>query len=559
MISLSRRFLSEALICLACLLTGAVGSVLIGQDRFSDLRNYHLYNPWAFLHGRAMQDIVPADLQTFFNPLPDLPVWFLGTGPLAAFPRLFAAVQGLWFGLFLILLLTLLRRAEALRSGQSSWAVFCAFLLGGSGAASICQLGLSSNEVMLADLVLGGLILLLPHPGRGAVLRAGRLVLAGALTGAAAGLKPTAIIYLPALTLAAGAIVFSSARDFRASVRAMILTGLGCTGGFLAAYGWWAVHLWRMTGNPVFPMFSYLFHSDWVPPLPFTDERYKPKTLVQWLAYPFFWLQGKPMVVTEPELADMRFAFAWLSCLVLLPLTFIPRLRRPGISLPVRAGFLCFAIVSYVLWVKLYSILRYAIPMEALTGWMVTEALRDGCSFLRTVSVRQTLFRYTSGGLMVLAALTTRYPGFGHTHFMGRTFEIAPLPLPENSIVLLEGRTLSYFLPFARNTQSATFIGLNDMMQKGLEYDPGRRARALLAEPGRPVFLLRKSSEDEDDNFTGLLDALIPGARVTQCRHAPSALQRRKKDLTYEGLPVFLCRVSKEPVIYPAAEQNDHK
>lgn len=265
MISCRHPIVQKISIYSACLLSGALGSVLLGQDRFSDLRNYHLYNPWAFLNGRNTRDILPADLQTFFNPLPDLPLYLLGTGPLAPYPRVFAAMQGLWSGVFLILLLTLLRRAEALRKERSTWAVFCAFILGGTGSASICQLGLSSNEVMLADLVLGSLILLLPsssqtdHNGLGGCKA--RFVLAGLLTGLAAGLKPTAIIYVPPLALCAGGMVFFTTRDRCRFLNALVLTGAGCIAGFLITYGWWGVHLWRLTGNPVFPMFSQFFYS----------------------------------------------------------------------------------------------------------------------------------------------------------------------------------------------------------------------------------------------------------------------------------------------------------
>ena len=40
-------------------------SVLNGPDGSWDLRNYHIYDPFAVLHGRLHQDLVPAQLQTF--------------------------------------------------------------------------------------------------------------------------------------------------------------------------------------------------------------------------------------------------------------------------------------------------------------------------------------------------------------------------------------------------------------------------------------------------------------------------------------------------------------
>src|SRR5262245_58134644 len=80
---------------LLCLLIAATISVLLGQDANWDLRNYHLYNPYAFLTGRFWTDLMPAGLQSNFNPLLDLPYYLLATGLLATHPRLMAAAAGL--------------------------------------------------------------------------------------------------------------------------------------------------------------------------------------------------------------------------------------------------------------------------------------------------------------------------------------------------------------------------------------------------------------------------------------------------------------------------------
>src|SRR5258708_32209187 len=42
-----------------------------------DLRNYHYYNAYALLNGRLAWDIAPAMLQTYHNPLLELPFYFL--------------------------------------------------------------------------------------------------------------------------------------------------------------------------------------------------------------------------------------------------------------------------------------------------------------------------------------------------------------------------------------------------------------------------------------------------------------------------------------------------
>ena len=73
---------------LICLAIGATASVLMGQDANWDLRNYHLYNPFALLHGRLWRDLMPAGPQSYFNPLLDVPYYVLAVGPLAAWPRM---------------------------------------------------------------------------------------------------------------------------------------------------------------------------------------------------------------------------------------------------------------------------------------------------------------------------------------------------------------------------------------------------------------------------------------------------------------------------------------
>jgi len=48
---------------------------LVGRarpDNYWDLRYYHLYAPWAYLHDRYLYDVGPAQEQGFLNPIADL-------------------------------------------------------------------------------------------------------------------------------------------------------------------------------------------------------------------------------------------------------------------------------------------------------------------------------------------------------------------------------------------------------------------------------------------------------------------------------------------------------
>src|SRR5205814_4678725 len=103
----SRRTWSPVLLIIACLSLGALASVFLGQDANWDLRNYHLYNGYAALHGRFPADLAPANLQSWINPTLDIPYAWLALGPLAAHPEILTAFMGLWYGALLAVVLGL--------------------------------------------------------------------------------------------------------------------------------------------------------------------------------------------------------------------------------------------------------------------------------------------------------------------------------------------------------------------------------------------------------------------------------------------------------------------
>ena len=51
----------------------------IGQDTNWDLRNYHFYNPFAYLTGRMGYDVAVAHVATYYNPLLHIPFYYAVT------------------------------------------------------------------------------------------------------------------------------------------------------------------------------------------------------------------------------------------------------------------------------------------------------------------------------------------------------------------------------------------------------------------------------------------------------------------------------------------------
>ena len=72
-----------SLIFAFCFIASGLRSLSLGKDANWDLRNYHWYNAWSVLNGRLGFDLAPAQLQTYHNPLADLPFYGLAS----AFPE----------------------------------------------------------------------------------------------------------------------------------------------------------------------------------------------------------------------------------------------------------------------------------------------------------------------------------------------------------------------------------------------------------------------------------------------------------------------------------------
>ena len=86
-------------------------AIILGQDNSWDLRNYHYYNPHAFLTGRFHTDIQVAQDNTYFNPTLD----FLFLGLIENFsPKtatfLMGFIQGINGSLVVIIFLILFQK-----------------------------------------------------------------------------------------------------------------------------------------------------------------------------------------------------------------------------------------------------------------------------------------------------------------------------------------------------------------------------------------------------------------------------------------------------------------
>lgn len=454
------------------LLLGLI-SLSLGQDDSWDLRNYHLYNAFAWLHGRSHIDLAPAGLQSYFNPLLDvfqanLFRWM--PAPLLGF------LLGWLQGLNVIALMLIGRRL--LPADSPPWRVIGLACAGCMSAAFLSELGNTMGDNLTALFVLGGLLLAMDSSGP---LARRKLLAAGALVGLATGLKLTNAVYAVGL---AGAFLLVPAIQGR-RVKPLIFLAMGGLAGLLLTGGYWFWHMWQLFGNPLFPQFSSLFPNSLAANVGVADVRTLPHHLWEWL----FW----PLVITfNPHRLGLKeqYQVVWPVLFALyLAWAASAAVRRwrsvTANPMDVRVRRLAaFVAVSFSAWTAVFSIYRYLAPIELLAPLLCWLLLQ------RLVPAKWSL-RAGTWVVAVIAAfgLFNVSNGWGHAPWAEQAFRVQQPISPPNartSVLLVGNEPMAWMIPFLPPQWAFVGIGLN--FPTGPGYAP--RAQEILRQRGGPVRIM---------------------------------------------------------------------
>ncbi len=429
-------------------------SIHLGRDLSWDLQNYHLYVPFSFLNNRALYDVAPAQLQSFLNPILDFPFYALVVCCNDQ-PRLIAFVMGAVHALNL-LAITLLAWHLFGRSTRASVAeraalTVLAVVIGATGAGSAPLIGANTGDLPATVPLLFALLAFVvgvdwPDHRRGQLLL---FLLAGFLAGIAVGVKITMAIYCIAM---AAAVVVLPLRVWPGALGAM---GLGGVAGAVLTAGWYWLYMWRTFANPLFPLYNGVFKSPWWEAVNVRDERFLPHGPSDWLLFPFKWAVSRSQggLVAEYDFSDIRVALMLTLLVVILALSVWRRVRAGAGTAPVdrssrdpRRGAMALLIilpVAYVIWLGMFSIYRYLIPLELLSGILIILLLRE-----------MVANRMVVAALAVVAAVgcvaSTKPLDWGHSAFAGgRYIEVAPTALPPDALVVLTStEPIAHIIPF---------------------------------------------------------------------------------------------------------------
>jgi hypothetical protein len=465
------RFLHPALVLAACCAAAGLLAQAARQDANWDLQNYHLYNPWAWLTGRFGFDVAPAQVQTFHNPLLDVPLYAMVAADWP--PRVIAFVMAWPAGIAAWFLFRIAQRL--LDDGDPQLrrtAIAAALVLGLSGANGVSLLASSMNEWHVAAFVLASLWLLLREPS-GPTLTS--VVFAGLFAGLASGLKLTAATYAVGLCAA-----LLTTQPIRRGFGHAFAFGVCVLSGLAITAGAWMGLVHEHFGSPLFPYFNDWLQSPLLPPVALKDARFGPKHAADWLTFPFELWQPPPMFVAEIGFRDARFP---LLAALAIAVVAIALLRRHPPAAAIDADprkpwrfVAVFMAVSFVTWAAVYTIYRYLLTLEALSGVAIVAALlalpRPG----RLASNRARIVVLVVVTLAVVA--TTRYPNWGRVRFGEHWLDVQRPPVEANALVLLTADApMAYVL--TRFPVDARHVGLESNL---LRSDQPTALRALAAD-----------------------------------------------------------------------------
>jgi len=493
-------------------------SLLVGQDANWDFENYHWYNAYALLNRRLAYDVLVSQTPSFYNPALDIPFYLAASHlPARLVGFLLGAIQGLNGILLFVLARCVIRRPVLERT---LWAVLLA-ISGMVGGGALGELGANFWDNIVSLGLFGGLILLLRYaldpsqPAKWALF-------AGILIGGAAGLKQPHLIYCAGIGLAIFLLPGTAKRR-------LALAGSLALGGFagvIVTSGFWIAHLSVTYGNPLFPYFNNIFHSPFATlNRDFRDVRMLPKSFLDALLFPLRFTLN-PYRTGE----TLQRGTAMLALYVVLPMAVlfaVFRRRSPSRSGsrehstdPAASRFLLAAIgLSYLAWLKMFAIYRYAVPLEMLAplGIFLAVDLLPGSARTKLIA---------AGTLLAVCAATNVRGDWGHVPWHRRYVEIDAPRLPPNTMVLMAGYEPVGFIAaglppaFPVLRIQSNFIHPEDTPSRFTEI-----MKTRIAEHQGPFALIYLAKEKED-----AMQALAEygmTADWSSCREVPNSLDDR--------------------------------
>ena len=494
---------------------GAVLTIVIGQDVNWDLLNYHFYDAYQLLGGRIARDVDVAGVQTYMNPLFDLP-FFASVFWLRLPPIVVGSALGAFHGLALFfvhkIMLAVLeseRRVVAHAFGALA-AILSAF-----GAGFLSEIGGTMGDATMAVFVVGAVWFLVSRAGRDAAPSWRSAGWAGLLAGLALG-KIVAGIYLLGLGLA---IVIVGRSITGRIVRGATFSALAILGAAISM-GYWS---WLMKIHYGHPAFPYLFKIIAEPTKP-VARSFLPRDTTQQTFYPFYFaFRPRAFMVSEVSFNDARLAAAYCAVGLFVIVAGARLFSRRGALRTIEDGRILLLVVcgvtSFFVWQNEVSIYRYAIPLEVLASTLMLGSL----AYVFQRRLRAIL---VAAPICVYLFASAQGMDWGRLNWQSSYFGMDNIKLDQyaDSTIFLWEMPNGYLVPYF--PKSATFLRLQSNWNR-FRAAPVLRTRLEWTVQGanrQKVYLLETNPGADLDRKENALEQLGLTLDSSDCRVFASTL-----------------------------------
>lgn len=480
-------------------------TLFLGREAGWDLLNYHWYNPFALLNDRFDFDIAVGHHATYYNPIADIPFYLIATHAPA---WVAGAYLGAMFGVAVALIGAIAYQLLDIENPYARLATAAALAVAGTlGGGAQPAIGNTSNDVVAAIGVFAAVLIVLKSidalsspqtaPRSGTEGGSGnctdrRLVLklffAGLLAGASVGLKLTIMTYAFGLAVA----VFFCSHTMRRRFIHTAFLGAGLASGFLLCGGYWMWRMWHYGRNPLFPYFNQFFQSPLLLEGSYRDTGFIPGTWLTAWFFPFFF-SFDSYYVAEWSFRDAHVLAAYVLVPVTAALLLFKRANRAAPVSSRKAVFLfVFSAASYLVWLRLFSIYRYLIPLEMLTPLLIATAVLLWPIRLRTRVVAIV-------GVLAITQYFVKLPVFRLS--WDREYvsvQVPKLEDPQRTMVLFAGvAPMSFVIPYF--PREIPFLRVDGWLIDGNDAKSGlaREMRARVDAHHGPVYMMFYWDEDD--------------------------------------------------------------
>jgi hypothetical protein len=341
--------------------------------------------------------------------------------------------------------------------------------------------------------------------------------------GFAGGLKLTAAAFLPAAFLAL--LLTSRSR------RSAMPTGLWFAGaafaGSLLSRGYWMAFLWKRFDSPLFPFYNRIFRSEYFDLINWSDRHCVPSKLWNCIRMPFLFLDDNNITEQAYNFRDGRYAVIGVLIIILLFVLLLCAFRRkrrtstpPGVGR--AAAFLVIAFgISFYLWVALFSIYRYTVALEFISGVVIVSLI-----FLITQRTYARLAMILAAFVLVAVVMKPGwYPRRGEWPEKYVTVQVPELERPADTIILMiSDDPYSYVIPFF--PPEIRFVGLWSTYAKrrrgsDKSHRGNREMMQLVKAHEGPLYVLARSLDHDPNNKFQEL-----GLRIVEQEESPAQSDR---------------------------------